>query len=106
MSVHSLYLHPVNGDDRPAITPIPEEEVAASVERLIKCAENLKWLKSEQRGALAEYEGLWVGVHDKRIVATGNTQEGVQHKLKELGMGKKGELIEFISSRQESWEQL
>ena len=89
-----LYLHStVSGQTESNPTA---SELEAAKERLIKFAEihgtryleNLRYINANFQDLLNQYPDQWVGVYEKRVIASDSTLKGMFDKVDQMGISR------------------
>lgn len=91
MEDHSPYFQIVDG--RPVIAD--EERLKRDLEEFNR---NVRFLISNYEMLLDQYPDQWIALYHEKVVATDITLEDLLVKLDELGIRRKGQITEFLST--------
>jgi hypothetical protein len=69
------------------------------IEQLFKAScDDLKWLEENYDRLKREYDGKWVIIQDKKVVASGGSYESIMNALKKCDPRKA--IVEYVQSEQ------
>jgi len=73
--------------------------VKENVEQLFRAScDNLKWLEENYDRLKKEYDGKWVVIQDRRVVASSGTYESIMNALKKCD--PRNAIVEYLQSEQ------